>query len=331
MPLMDAWMMPDAAAPDFYPCGGALVSYVEGRVPYPGHKVVRDSTEAAAVVQAYHDAGFRYVKLYWRLREPEFLAALNEAVELGMVPFAHIDHGVYSIEAALEHGLRHYEHAFTLGVEFLGGKEGASIAAEVVNEVLEGDLRGAWFMATLDGFNRIGENDERMLALIARLSKSGATMTPTIHVLAKPLGLTHLDTLPTGDFDDTSGWTQEQMERARRGYRVLVSYVAAMHRAGVQPALGTDTVDPGVASLSELLLLHDAGISMADVLCLGTLGSAEVIELSNLYGTIEPGKRANLVLFENSPLEDPMALLGGKTVIKDGVLYEGGVGGVPSN
>lgn len=322
MALMQAWTVSDATAPDFYPCGGALVSREEGRTPYEGHRVVQDALDAAAAVRTYHDAGFRYIKLYWRLREPEFRAALAEALALGMVPFAHVDRGVYSIEAALGLGLRHYEHAFTLAVEVLGGDAADAIVMHAVHEVLGGDRRGAWFMATLEGFNQIGEDDERMLSLIHRLSEAGATVTPTMHALAKPLGLTHVDSPPVGDFDDTSGWTDGQMGRARRGYDVMASYVVAMHRAGVQLALGTDTVEPGAAALSELLLLHKAGIPMGEVLQIGTLGSAEVIELPHLYGTIEPGKRAHLIVFDGNPLDDPLALLGRKTVVKDGVVWE---------
>jgi imidazolonepropionase-like amidohydrolase len=330
LPLMRAWMEANAASPDFYPCGGALISYEEGRTPYPGHKAVRGRAEAIAAVRAYHDAGFRHVKLYWRLREPEFRAALSEALRLGMVPFTHIDRGIFSIDAALDLGLRHYEHAFTLGVEVLAAEQVDAITQYAINRILGGDARGAWFMATLEGFNRIGEHDERMLSLIGRLSEAGATVTPTMHVLAKPLGIAHVDASPIGDFDDTTDWTREQTERAKRGYGIMASYVAAMYRAGVELALGTDTVNPGSAALSELLLLRDAGIPMADVLRIGTLGSARVIELSDIYGTIEPGKRAHFVLFDRNPLDDPPALLGGKTVIKDGVVYEGaGIGAPP--
>jgi imidazolonepropionase-like amidohydrolase len=323
VPLMKAWMKPDQASPDFYPCGGALVSDEAGRVPYPGHRAVRDGVDAAATVRAYREAGFRYVKLYWRLREPEFRAALSEALELGMIPFAHVDRGVYSIDAALDLGLRHYEHAFTLGVEVLGGDVVDAIAREAVNEILDGDARGAWFMATLEAFNRIGERDPRMLSLIDRLAEVGATVTPTMHALAKPLGVSYVHAPPVGSFDDTSDWTSEQMERARRGYRIMASYVAAMHRSGVRLAVGTDTVDPGAAAMSELLLLHDAGVPISDVLRIGTLGSATVIELADIYGTIEPGKRAHFLLFDRSPLDDPLALLDGRTVVKDGVVYEG--------
>jgi predicted amidohydrolase YtcJ len=217
-----------------------------------------------------------------------------------------------------------------LGAEVLGDDELGAIAIQTVNETLRGDARATWVMATLDGFNRIGERDGRMLSLVRRLSEAGAAVTPTLHVLAKPLGIAYVDAPPMGDFDDTTDWIREQVERARRGYEIMASYVAAMHRAGIQLALGTDTVEPGAAALSELRLLRDVGIPMADVLRIGTLGSARVIERPDVYRTIEPGKRADFILFERSPLDDAEALLGGKTVIKDGVVHEGIGGRRPS-
>ncbi len=321
-------MEPDPSAPDFFPCGGALVSHEEGRTPYQGHAVVRDTLEAAQRVRQYHDAGFRYIKLYWRLREPEFRAALGEALELDMVPFAHIDRGIFTIGAALDLGLRHFEHAFTLAPEVLGGEAAQAIILRSIHEILEGDTRGAFFMATAEQFNEIGEENEIMTALIRRLSKSRATVTPTLHAIAKPLGLTVIDSPPIGDFDDTSAWAGEDLERARRGYAVMASYVALMHREGVQLAIGSDTVDPGMAVLSEMLLLHDAGLSMASVLQIATYGSAKVMEISSRFGSIEPGKRAHFVIFDESPLKSPEALLGGKTVIKDGIVWKGQYAGV---
>jgi imidazolonepropionase-like amidohydrolase len=62
---------------------------------------------------------------------------------------------------------------------------------------------------------------------------------------------------------------------------------------------------------------------MADALRAATLNSARAIGLEEQIGTVEPGKRAHLVLFEANPLERPEAVLGPKTVIKDGVVYVG--------
>ena len=103
----------------------------------------------------------------------------------------------------------------------------------------------------------------------------------------------------------------------------MMSYVAAMHEEGVQLAIGSDTVEPGTAVLLEMMLLHDAGIPMSSVLRIGTNVSAEVMGVSSFLGSIEPGKRAHFVLFDENPLGNPEALLGGKTVVKDGVVWQG--------
>jgi imidazolonepropionase-like amidohydrolase len=72
--------------------------------------------------------------------------------------------------------------------------------------------------------------------------------------------------------------------------------------------------------LSEIILPYRAGIPMADVLAMATPGGARVLERESDYGTVEPGRKAHLVIFDRNPLEDPEAVLAGKTVIKDGVV-----------
>ena len=323
LPLMRAWMDRVPWAPDAYPSGGALVSFDEGREPYPGHTVVRDPDDARRVVRAYHDAGFRHVKLYWRLREPEFRAALEQADALGMVPYAHVDNGVVSVDDALRWGLRRFEHAHTLAVSVLRPDELADVWQRTQTEILEGDPRGAFFMAVMERFNELGDDDPRMVGLVDRLAEADSFVTPTLQAIAGPLGVSSFQTPPPSEFADTSGWTEEQRARAHRGYRVFASYVRRLHEAGVTLALGTDTPEPGRSALAEMLLLHDAGISMADTLQIATLNSARSLGLDDLYGTVEPGKRADFVLFDESPLDRPSALLGPKTVIKDGVTYAG--------
>jgi imidazolonepropionase-like amidohydrolase len=72
--------------------------------------------------------------------------------------------------------------------------------------------------------------------------------------------------------------------------------------------------------LSEMLLFNRAGIPMADVLSIATLGGAKAMEREADYGRIAPGKKAHFVVFNESPLVRPRSLFGGKTVIKDGVV-----------
>ena len=318
--LMQAWARPLPTAPDFMMTGGAIVSHEEGRVPYTGHAVVRDSAEAAALVRRYHAAGLRDVKLYWRLREPEYVGAYTEARRLGMHVTSHIDFGVMSIRRALVLGVRHFEHAYTLGVEVMTPGEVQRAWARTREELGQNPPAG-FYWGILEHFNMLGPDDPRLRALIEELARSGATVTPTLHIFAQRAGVATYTTKSLGVFDRSEAWTPAQRLRARRGYEILASYVRRMYEAGIPLAVGTDWLDPGRAALSEVILLHQAGIPMANVLAIATRGGAVVLEREKDYGSIEAGKKAQLVIFDRNPLEDAEAVLAGKTVIKDGVVF----------
>jgi hypothetical protein len=317
--LARVWMSSSPSAPDFIPSGGALASYEEGRVPYTGHAIVRDSTDAAAKVRRYYDVGIRDVKLYWRLREPEYVSAFTEAKKLGMHVDTHVDFGVMSIRRALEIGVRHFEHAYTLGVEVLPPETISAIWARTRQE-LGPELPAAFYFGILEHFNELGPNNPRMLALIDEFAKRGATVTPTLHIFAQHIGATPFTTKSLGVFDRSSAWTPAQHSRAARGYDILAGYVRRMSEVGIPLAVGSDWLEPGRVSLSEIVLLQRAGIPAADALAFATLGGAKVIERETDYGAIEPGRKAQLVIFDRNPLDDIEAVLAGKTVIKDGVV-----------
>jgi imidazolonepropionase-like amidohydrolase len=88
--------------------------------------------------------------------------------------------------------------------------------------------------------------------------------------------------------------------------------VALLHEAGVPILAGTDANDsPGTPSRvphgeslhRELELLADAGLSPLEVLLGATALTARYFGLTD-RGTIEPGKRADLILIEEDPLAD---------------------------
>jgi imidazolonepropionase-like amidohydrolase len=118
-----------------------------------------------------------------------------------------------------------------------------------------------------------------------------------------------------------SGVDDAERRRAVEGYQIMSGYVRRFYEAGVRLNLGTDTPDPGKAALSEMLLLNQAGIPMVGVFRIATLNGAEEVGQASAVGTIEPGKRADLILFDQSPIDRPNNLLGGKTVIKSGVVW----------
>lgn len=323
MPLLLAWMKPSASAPDFYPVGAHLISPQRNGYHAPWQVVVSDSAAAAAKVGEYYALGIRNIKLYWRLRESEFRGALYEAQRLKMNVTGHVDQGVMTIDRALDLGLRNVEHIHTFGYSVLTNTDFDSLVAQAPRTLGVTPPRfppTALFMNAAEIFNYLGPDNARILALIDKFRATNSSLTPTLHVFAQRYGLTYFTSAPRDSTEDTSVWTAQQRDRSIAGYRIMASYVKRMYDKGIRLNIGTDTQEPGRAVLSEMLLLHDAGIPMTGVFRIATLDSAEDIGHAAEYGAIEVGKRANLVLFDGDPLGKPRDLLGGKTVIKDGIV-----------
>ncbi|EHR62911.1 metal-dependent hydrolase family protein [Saccharomonospora cyanea] len=73
--------------------------------------------------------------------------------------------------------------------------------------------------------------------------------------------------------------------------------------AGVPIAMGTDApLYPHGKNLMELPLLVEQGMTPADALHAATLSAAELMGLHRSLGSIEPGKRADLVIVDGDPL-----------------------------
>jgi imidazolonepropionase-like amidohydrolase len=95
---------------------------------------------------------------------------------------------------------------------------------------------------------------------------------------------------------------------------------------GVRVAMGTDC---GIAehgtNLRELAYLVECGMSPMDAIVAGTANAAELLGLGHEIGTLETGKRADVVIARGNPLAD-ITLLGDPTnivrVVKDGVTYK---------
>ena len=88
----------------------------------------------------------------------------------------------------------------------------------------------------------------------------------------------------------------------------VLENVGMLHRAGVPILLGTDTgnplVFPGYSVHDELRLLVAAGLSPGAALQAATTRIAELIGQLDEFGTLEAGKRADLLILRGDPLAD---------------------------
>jgi hypothetical protein len=69
------------------------------------------------------------------------------------------------------------------------------------------------------------------------------------------------------------------------------------------PSSPTFAAQPGVSTFHELQHLHKAGLSLLQVFQAATINNAKAFNMDNQYGTVEPGKIANLLLLKANPLE----------------------------
>jgi imidazolonepropionase-like amidohydrolase len=67
------------------------------------------------------------------------------------------------------------------------------------------------------------------------------------------------------------------------------------------PTLGNP---PGYNGYMELLKMHESGVSLNKILASATINNAKAFHLDHLYGSIENGKRANMILLSKNPLKD---------------------------
>jgi len=104
-------------------------------------------------------------------------------------------------------------------------------------------------------------------------------------------------------------WSPERVNLVRRGIPFFESVVGALDRADVPLMLGTDAmgfplVIPGVSVHDEMRLLEDAGLTPYRVLRTATVQPGKFLGVEDDVGTIAVGKRADLVLVEENPLEE---------------------------
>ena len=110
------------------------------------------------------------------------------------------------------------------------------------------------------------------------------------------------------------------MDKVRSARRVVAENFPRHLASGVRFACGTDSMH-GLMPF-ELQTLVRFGVLPADALLAGTRWGAEACRIDNEVGTIEPGKRADLIALDGDPLKDMTALERVSLVMKNGVVYE---------
>lgn len=108
----------------------------------------------------------------------------------------------------------------------------------------------------------------------------------------------------------------------RERMRTNAEVVNALYRAGVPVVAGSDTGLIGYGLDRELELYVQAGMTPMAAIQTATLAAAQAMKMDSESGTIEVGKRADLVLVKGNPLERISDLRQVVSVVTDGRMYD---------
>ena len=126
---------------------------------------------------------------------------------------------------------------------------------------------------------------------------------------------------PTGV---TADFVERQRTSAARGLALGEANLAAVFKAGITVAMGTDAGNPltlhGPSVDWEMQAMQDAGLTPLEVLVTATRNGARAMGREGDLGTLERGKHADLVVLGADPTADIRNVEDVRWVMRDGVL-----------
>jgi imidazolonepropionase-like amidohydrolase len=114
----------------------------------------------------------------------------------------------------------------------------------------------------------------------------------------------------------------EEVAERNAMFERFVALVGELHRRGVPIVAGTDISIPGHSLHRELELYVKAGFTPMEAIQAATAVPARMMHLDKESGTIEPGKRADLVVLAGDPISDIRNIRKIVTVVARGKSYE---------
>ena len=282
---------------------------LDGSVPqFPSSAPVKDAAAGRRIVDDLQKNGADFIKIQSLVPRDGYFAAADEAKKDGIVFAGHVPDKVRAMEAS-NVGQKSIEH-------LTGVFEGCSTVEDELMAAPRGPGRGR-FLSTYD--------PARAKALIALFAKNQTWQVPTLYwergewlIEQTTAGPDPLEKyapaawrvrawpmFTTGILKD---WSTDPVADRKNFFHAELKMVGEMKKAGVPILAGTDTaagvrVYPGFSLHEELELLVQAGLTPMEALQAATINAGKYLDLADT-GTIEKGKRADLVLLDANPLAD---------------------------
>ncbi|MBZ5680620.1 MAG: amidohydrolase family protein [Acidobacteriia bacterium] len=292
-----------------------LAGVVDGTGPLAIGVQRADTPEQARMwTNRYHDAGFQQMKIYSSVKLDELKIVAEEAHRLGMTVTGHVPEGLngYQVIEAGQDQINHIQYVADIMHPPLPA--GADRKARM-QAVLDLDVNSAEAQKALSFLKAHGTVIDPTLALMefftATTAKPPASFEPGITKVAPELVEQLADVGPPS----------ERSEIVEKAFEKDLQIVGALHRAGVPIVAGTDQTVPGHSLHREVELYVQAGFTPLEAIQAATIVPARVMGLARETGTVEPGKRADLIVIDGDPLADIRNARNVELVVAGGRVY----------
>lgn len=254
----------------------------------PSLNHVREAHEAVAIVREQAADGYDCIKIYDDISAEAFGALAREAKEQGLLSIGHIPRNL-TWNDMLDAGPSAVAHA----EEFLYSPCCSAADLERIQRTMRES--GTALIATISNYDRIGRQAADAELYLA--TQPTAFYSPVL-----------LRTWIASRNGYRRNFGVERLAKLRFLLDFQKLLVKRLADAGVRVLAGTDAGNPGslpgFSIHDELAALEGAGLSRFAVLTAATRHAADFLGIGDRVGTVEVGKRADLLLVWGNPLKD---------------------------
>lgn len=286
----------EIVAPDIYTTGPILRG--QNSKTSASSVVLRSVKDAKREIQRQYREGYRIVKPYTYLAEEVYKAILLEAGNTGMSVVGHIPYsmGTKGVAAAGQDEIAHI-HSFHSDF-FIGFDESDVFREYKINHAETDDIVAMVKDAGMRVTTSLIVNQALFDAQNPDSFLDRSMMNYEIGWAARYIR--------SPDYRLRTMWTTEYLDDHYMPW--IYGLIKKLHDAGVLLVLGTDSGLPGLvhgfSTHEELELLVKSGLTPYEAWLTGTRNAAVAVSAREKWGTIEPGKQADLILLSKHPFQD---------------------------
>jgi len=292
-----------------------LAGIVDGTGPMAISVQRVDTPEQARQwVDRYHAAGFQQMKIYSSVKLENLKAVADEAHKLGMTVTGHVPRGLTAYQA-IEAGQDQINHIVYIAEIMRPPLPADATRADRMKAAAEMDLNSPDAQKALAFLKEHHTVVDPTIALYelfgATTVKPPASFEPGINKIPSELAEQLTDVEPPN----------ENSEMGEKVFRKEVAIVGALHHAGIPVVAGTDQAVPGHSLHREIELYVQAGFTPMEAIQAATIVPARAMGLEKESGTVQKGKRGDLIVINGNPLEDIRNTRNVEYVVTNGTMY----------